>query len=212
MDQPRPYLIGIAGPSCSGKSELTRRLAGILSAPVLALDSYYRELDHLELEERARSNFDQPAALDERMVFEHLRALARGQAIARPIYDFTTHSRTGEVEYLAPGAFVIVEGLFMLYWKEVRRLLSTKVYIHAGDEVCFERRLERDVRERGRTPESVYRQYAETVRPMAERYVWPARHYADLVVSGVEPLEKSSAAVLAHIARAPRSRSLASCG
>jgi uridine kinase len=199
MDPSRPYLIGIAGPSCSGKSELTRRLSELLGAAVLTLDSYYRELAHLSLEVRAKSNFDEPAALDEVLILQHAQALSRGETVGRPTYDFATHSRTGEVERIVPGGFVIVEGLFALHWLELRRTLSTKVYIHAADEVCFQRRLDRDVRERGRTPESVYQQYEKTVRPMANRWVWPTRHHADLVVSGVEPLEKSSGAVLTHI-------------
>jgi uridine kinase len=199
MAPSRPYLIGIAGPSCSGKSELTRRLSATLGASVLTLDSYYREMAHLSLDERARCNFDEPGSLDEMLVVQHVQALSRGETVGRPTYDFSTHSRKGEVERIVPGEFAIVEGLFALYWLELRKALSTKVYIHAADEVCFERRLARDVRDRGRTPESVHRQYSQTVRPMAERYVWPTRHYADLVVSGVEPLEKSSNSVLTHI-------------
>lgn len=197
-----PYLIAIAGPSCSGKSELSKRLSGELRAPVVSLDSYYRELAHLPLEERARMNFDEPAALDEALLLAQVRALAAGRAIDRPVYDFSRHTRSGQFERIEPAPFVIVEGLLALYWPELRALYGTKVYIDAADdEVCFRRRLERDVRERGRTPESVYAQYQATVRPMAERYILPTRAWADLVVSGVEPLELSAAAVLAHVTR-----------
>ena len=192
-------MIGIAGPSCSGKSELARRLAQQLSAPVMSLDSYYIDLAHLPLEERARTNFDDPASLDEEVLTRQLRQLAAGEAIARPVYDFARHTRSAEVERVEPARFVVVEGLFTLHWPAVRALLDTKVYIDVQDAVCLERRLERDVRERGRTPESVRAQYATTVRPMAERYIHPTRRYAEVVVSGVAPLEISAAAVLAHI-------------
>ncbi len=191
-------MIAVAGPSCSGKSELSKMLRRSLGAPVLGLDSYYRELGHLPLEERARMNFDEPAALDEALLIEQVRALADGRAIDRPVYDFTRHTRSGEFEHIEPARCVIVEGLLSLHWPELRALYGLKVYIDVDDEVCFRRRLERDIRERGRTPESVHAQYQATVRPMAERYILPTRAWADIVVSGVEPLERSTAAVLAR--------------
>jgi uridine kinase len=197
----KPYLIAVAGPSCSGKSELSKALRRRLGAPILGLDSYYRELGHLPLEERARMNFDEPAALDEELLIAQVRALAEGKAIDRPVYDFTRHTRSGGHERIEPAEFVIVEGLLALHWPELRALYNLKVYIDAGDEVCFRRRLKRDVRERGRTPESVRAQYAATVRPMAERYILPTRAWADVVVSGVEPLERSTATVLAKAQR-----------
>jgi uridine kinase len=197
----RTHLIGIAGASCSGKTELSRRLSLLLSAPILSLDAYYRELGHLPLEERSRMNFDVPQALDADLFIEHVRALARGEAIDHPTYDFARHTRTGRLERVVPGDVTIVEGLFVLHWPEVREILSTKVFIEVDGQTCFDRRLDRDVRERGRTAESVYRQYNETVRPMAERWVLPARRYADVVVSGVQPLDESSAAVVAAMTR-----------
>lgn len=196
-----PYLIGIAGPSCSGKTELAGRIARRLAAPVVSIDSYYRELGHLTLDERARVNFDEPAAIDEPLLHSHLKALARGEAVLCPTYDFATHSRTERLHPVPAAEFVVVEGLFALYWPEVRALLQTAVYVDTPDAVCFERRLRRDTRERGRSEESVRRQYAATVRPMAERYVWPTRQYADVVVSGEASLDTSAAAVLEHIAR-----------
>lgn len=195
-------LIGIAGPSGSGKTELARAVAHALGAPILALDSYYRELGGVPFEERARMNFDEPGALDHELLFEHLLALQAGRAIDVPVYDFTLHTRAGRTERLRPGKFAVVEGLWTLYWEPIRSVLGTKVYVDAPDAVCFERRLARDVRERGRSPESVARQYAATVRPMAERYILPGRELADLVVSGVAPLAESSASVLAHVRRA----------
>lgn len=198
----KPHLIAVAGPSCSGKSELAKRLCEALRAPVLGLDSYYRELAHLPLAERARANFDEPAALDRDLLIEQVRSLAEGRAIERPVYDFKRHTRSGAFERIEPAGFVVIEGLFALYWPELRRLYGTSVFIDVADEVCFQRRLERDIRERARTPESVYAQYTATVRPMAEQHILPTRAWADVVVSGVEPIEHSSAVVLARVAKA----------
>lgn len=195
----KPYLIGVAGPSGSGKTELSRWLASMLSAPIVSLDCYYRELDHLPLHERAQTNFDQPDALDRDLLRAHLSLLAADNPIEVPVYDFTRHTRAPQVHPVEPAAFVIVEGLFALYWEQVRALLRTKVYVHTEDDLCFARRLERDVRERGRTPQSVMAQYEATVRPMGRLYVLPTRRFADVVVSGNRPLELTSAEVLAHV-------------
>ncbi len=195
------YLIGIAGPSGSGKTELARALSLALGGPVISLDSYYRELAHLPLDERAQTNFDEPDAIEHDLLLAHLSALAGGQGVEIPVYDFTRHLRTGETEAVPTAGFGIVEGMWALYWEDVRRLLGTKVYVHTSDEVCFERRLARDLRERGRSPESVASQYAATVRPMAQRYVLPTRLFADVVVSGIQPVADSVKAVRARLKR-----------
>ena len=155
-----PHIIGIAGPSGSGKTELARGLACKLEgAAVLALDNYYRNMDHLALAERARSNFDEPSALDWESLFENLKELAAGRTVEIPAYDFVRHTRKPEPATVAPGQFIVVEGLFTLHWPEVRSVLDTKVFVRTDPDVCFRRRLERDVMERGRTPESVRNQY-----------------------------------------------------
>ena len=119
----------------------------------------------------------------------------------RPVYDFATHTRTPLRERVEAGQYLIFEGLFTLYWDDLRTLFGTKVYVDAPDGLCLARRQVRDVRERGRTVESVLRQYTETVRPMAERYVHPTRAFADVVVSGEAPLEATGAEVLRHVNR-----------
>lgn len=194
-----PCLIGVAGPSCAGKSVLAGRLAAALPAQILSLDCYYRDLSHLPLEQRARANFDVPESLDEELLIRHVSLLSEGAGIERPVYDFARHVRLPGQELIQPGEFLIIEGLFALYWQAVRRLLSLRVFVQAPDEVAFQRRLERDVRERGRTPESVMEQYERTVRPMAERYILPTRRFADLVVSGTDPPERSLARVLEQL-------------
>jgi uridine kinase len=198
------YLIGIAGPSCAGKSELARWLGCRLAAPVLSLDSYYLDLAHLSYEERSKMNFDEPAALDHDLIAANLAGLARGEAIEKPVYDFTRHTRSGEVQRIEPAEYVIVEGLLAFHWPDIRDKLPLKVYVEIEDKVCFARRLERDVRERGRTPESVRLQYDGTVRPMAELYIWPTRQHANLVVRGDAPLGESGEAVVRLIESLPR--------
>jgi uridine kinase len=195
------HLIGIAGPSGAGKTELARALARLLDAPVLALDCYYRDLADLSFEERAAFNFDSPEAIEQELLFEHLRRLVAGGAIDVPVYDFTAHRRTVRTEPLGGSEFILFEGLWVLHWEEVRRLLGSSVYVDAPDEVCFERRMARDRIERGRSAESVLAQYTATVRPGARQYILPTRRWAGLVVSGTDPLEQTVAAVRRHIAR-----------
>lgn len=193
------HIIAIAGPSCVGKTELARQVSRLLAAPILPMDAYYRDLACLPLDARCRFNFDVPDSLDHALFREQVAALAAGRTVQRPVYDFTVHARSNKTETIVPGAFLIIEGLFALYWEDVRQLVGTKVYVDAPDEVCLARRRVRDVRERGRTPESVLDQYAATVRPMAELYVHPTRRFADIVISGEAQLEQSASQVVARV-------------
>lgn len=200
-----PHIIGIAGPSSSGKTELARQLAARLAAtPVVSLDSYYRGMEEIPLETRKRANFDHPDSLEWPLLAQHLKALAAGLAFDEPVYSFADYERTAETRRIVPGKFVIVEGLFVFHWPELRALLDTKIYVETGPGVCFNRRLLRDVNERGRTPESVCEQYERIVRPGAEWFVIPSRRFADLVVSGEEPLEYSTAHVIHALEQSTR--------
>ncbi len=190
------HIIAIGGPSCAGKTELSRYLSSVLGAPILPIDAYYINLDQLTVQERSHFNFDEPTALDHYLLRHHIEALAAGQTIERPTYDFTTHTRATATEIVVPKNFVILEGLFALFWDDIRPFLGTKVFVDAPDQVCLSRRSIRDVRERGRTPESVLEQYQKTVRPMAQLHVRPTAQWADVVVSGEQPLELSAASVL----------------
>ena len=196
---PASYLIGIAGPSCSGKTEISRRLSRLLRAPVVAIDHYYRDLKHMPFERRAAANFDAPESLDRALIIEHVRRLKEGFVIEQPTYDFTRHVRAETVELLRPARFVIVEGLFALYWPALRDLLDCRVYVSADHDVCLARRIERDVRERGRTEESVRRQYENMVRPMCDRHIAPTESCAGVVLSGTDPVKKSVLAILRYI-------------
>jgi len=198
------YLIGIAGPSGSGKSFLAKHLSAALQADVIELDRYYRDLSHLPLAERARVNFDAPEALEHELLIEQVARLRIKEKVHLPVYDFITHTRTARTEVLQPSSVVIVEGLFTLHWPGLRELLGTKVYVDLNDEVCLTRRKARDVRERGRTPESVVEQYQSTVAPMARRYVHPTIAHADVVVLGTERIEDGVARVVEHYRRHTR--------
>jgi uridine kinase len=195
----QPYCVAIAGPSGSGKTWLTRHLAGLLPATVIALDSYYHDLSALPLDQRSRRNFDVPEALDWDLLLPQIETLAAGRPIDQPVYDFSVHARTGRTERVDPATFLIVDGIFALYSERLRALCGAKVFVWVEDGVCLSRRLDRDTRERGRTPESVIAQYNETVRPMYEKYISPTKAYADLVLRGEEPVERLAGAVLAHI-------------
>jgi uridine kinase len=196
----QPYLIGIAGPSCSGKSEVSRRLGRILRAPTLVLDHYYRDLKYIGFEERLKTNFDHPDSLDSEFLRDHVRALKEGRSIEQPTYDFKQHIRAAATETIHSAQFVLVEGLFALHWPEIRDLLDLKIYIEAEHDVCLTRRIFRDVRERGRTEASVREQYESTVREMCNCYVAPTKAYADLTLSGVAPVKQSVYTILIYIA------------
>ncbi len=199
------FLIGIAGPSGSGKTELARALAQSLGAPILSLDSYYPDMAHLPPEERTRANFDVPEMIEHELLFAHLRTLAGGGTVEIPVCDFACNTRTERTETVSASQFGVLEGLWVLYWEDIRRLLGIKVYVETPDQVCFERLLARDLRERGRSAESVAAQYGAMTRPMAQRYVLPLREFADVAVSGVEPVERSVAVLRAEVlARAGR--------
>lgn len=193
------HIIAVGGPSCAGKTELAKALARELRCSILALDNYYRDLRVLALSERARINFDDPQALDHELLIAQLRALSRREKVQPPLYDFTTHTRVPRGETFCPGDFLIVEGLFALYWQELRELARTKVFVDAPDDLCLRRRQARDVVERGRTRESVIAQFKTTVQPMAALHIRPTFTYADLVISGEQPLSQSVNVVLKHV-------------
>lgn len=200
-----PHLIGIAGRSGSGKTALARELAALLlDAPgdVLSLDAYYADRRDVPPAARSRLDFDRPEALDRALLAEHLRRLAAGRPVERPVYDFRRHVRSRRTAPLAPGRVVIVEGRLALCYAEVRALLGTRVYVAVDAETCLRRRLARDTRERGRTAASVRAQWRATVQPSFVRFVEPTRRHADLVVDGREPLAVLAAAVRRAIGHA----------
>jgi uridine kinase len=193
-----PILIGIAGPSGSGKTEIAGHMAHLLNGTVLSLDHYYLNFAGLSLEERALKNFDHPASIDWPLLEAQLSALRRGETILRPEYDFALHARRDALHAMEPAPVILVDGIFALNAR-IRRLYHAAVYVDLEDEVCYARRLARDVRERGRTPESVRHQYEQTVRPMCEQFILPTRSSADVVVRGDQRLSVSAAQILERL-------------
>lgn len=196
MSTTQPLMIGIAGCSGAGKTCLATRLAGLLGGEVLSLDHYYADLAHLPLSQRERTNFDHPDSLDWVLAESQLEALSRGEAIDQPRYDFPSHTRESRTVRAEPSPVMVVDGIFALYSERIRRLYTIAIFVDLEETVCLERRLARDVMERGRTPESVLRQYQETVSPMAKQFVLPTRQFADVIVRGCDPLEESVRKVL----------------
>ena len=203
----QPRLIGIAGMSGAGKSELARYTSLHLPehTQLIWMDSYYWAQDAIPMEERVKVNYDHPDALDWPLFLEHLRAIARGEAIEEPVYLFDRHTRASHTRRIEPARYVIVEGLLALHHPEIRSLFELKVFVTTPDEVCLARRMERDIHQRGRTEESVLAQYHATVLPMAEQFVKPTGRWADLVVSGEQPLAESYCAVSRSLSPAGQS-------
>jgi uridine kinase len=185
-----PVVLAIAGCSGSGKTTLASELARTLGGVHFHFDNYYRDLAHLPVAERPRQNFDDPALIEIPLLAAHLKALAQGRPIERPVYDFATYIRDPErTEPIQPAAFLIVEGLFALYYPELLPLYQLRVYVDTPDALCFERRLKRDMEQRGRSAESVRLQYDATVRPSGLAYVRPSAAHADLTIDGTGSLD-----------------------
>ena len=193
----QPIVVGIAGCSGSGKTTLARELARELEATLFPLDLYYRDLSQFPLDSRDKQNFDHPDSLESELFIEHIRTLAQGREIQRPVYDFSRHTRVaGKFETVEPAPFLIVEGILALHYDELFPLYNFSVYVDAPNEICLNRRIYRDMRERSRTEESVRAQFEATARPMAELYVLPSRARASITVSGTEALDWSIERVL----------------
>jgi len=197
-----PVALGIAGCSGSGKTTLAAELARMLKGIHFPIDHYYLDLAHMPPAERVQQNFDDPALIESPLLVAQVAALARGEAIERPLYDFLTYTRVGDrTETVRPGAFLMVEGLFALVYPDLLPLYQLKIYMEAPDAICFERRLRRDVVERGRTEECVQRQYEATVRPSSIRWVRPSAANADLVLDGTGALDWKVQRVLSELRR-----------
>lgn len=182
---PGSLTIGICGGTGSGKTTITNRLIENLSEDsvvVLQQDHYYKDLPHLPLEERARQNFDHPNSVDGALLAEHLRALRGGSAIERPVYDFTQHRRVPATVHLEPRPAIILEGILIFDNPQLRALLDIKIFVDTDADLRFIRRLQRDVRERERTMDSVVEQYMATVRPMHMEFIEPSKRHADVII------------------------------
>lgn len=178
-------LIGIAGGSGSGKTTLAEMIISRLKPKKVAVieeDAYYRNFPHLTLEERRKVNYDHPDAFDHDLLVEHLKKLLRGEAVEKPIYSFISYERTDRKIPVEPAPVILLEGILILEDPRLRELMDIKLFVDTDSDVRFIRRLLRDVKERGRTMESVIKQYQEIVRPMHLQFVEPTKRYADLII------------------------------
>jgi uridine kinase len=195
-----PTVLGVAGCSGSGKTTLANEMARMLRGLRFHLDDYYLDLGHMPLEERRQQNFDDPSMIEVPLLAEHIAALARGDSIDRPMYDFGTYTRMpGRTERVTSGPFLIVEGIFALHFAELLPLYQFSIYVDAPDALCFERRLKRDLDERGRSEESVRYQWENRVRPSSMTFVRPSAANADLVVDGSDALDWKVERVMAEM-------------
>ncbi|MDF2939121.1 MAG: udk [Paenibacillaceae bacterium] len=178
-------VIGIAGGTGSGKTTVARRILKRIGTEHVALisqDSYYKHQPHLTKEERARVNYDHPNSFDNELLIEHLQRLRQGKSIQVPVYSFSEHIRTEETIPLAPTPVVVLEGILVLADEALRKEMDIKVFVDTDADVRVLRRINRDMRERGRTFDSVFAQYLSTVKPMHEAFIEPSKRYADLIV------------------------------
>ena len=203
-------IIGIAGGSGSGKSYFCQQLIKRLGKEhccLISQDSYYHGASSTSsIEERAAINYDHPDSIDFDLLLEHLLNLRNGFATELPVYDFNTHTRTTLLEKVSPLQFLIVEGILILSQPKLSELLDISIYVDTSYEVRLERRIERDLVERGRTKESVLKQMSESVLPMHDQYVEPSKRNADLIISGQGSIEESLAKVTTAIQEFQRSR------
>lgn len=181
MSLSKRKLIGIAGASGSGKTTLARRWAAEMGAgAVLSFDSYYHSLRSDE--DLMTKNFDHPAALDDKLFHQHLKMLKAGESVSVPRYDFAVHMRVGEDVFASSCEYVFIEGILLLHVESIRNLLDITFYVDTPFEICVERRLNRDCRERGRTSDQALAQIRATVEPMYHEYVAPSSRFADYVI------------------------------
>ncbi len=177
-------VIGIAGGTGSGKTTLTQKLKERFGEDVSVLyhDNYYKSHSELPFEERSKLNYDHPSAFDTERIVQDLKALRRGETIQSPTYDYTVHDRSDKTVEIKPTRVIIVEGILIFENKELRDLMDIKIFVDTDADVRILRRVLRDVKERGRTLDSVVSQYLTTVKPMHEAFVEPSKKYADVIV------------------------------
>jgi uridine kinase len=181
----KPFLIGIAGGTGSGKTTVARRIYDSLhldAAVFIDHDAYYRDLGHLSLEERGAVNFDHPDALDNALMAAQLEALLERRPIEKPVYDFALHTRAPETVHVEPRDVILVDGILLFAEPRLRELFDLRIFVDTDADVRFIRRLRRDLDERGRSLDSVIEQYLTTVRPMHFEFVEPTKRYADVII------------------------------
>ncbi|SEA95497.1 uridine kinase [Thalassobacillus cyri] len=181
----RPVVIGVAGGTGSGKTSVTRSvIQRFADKPLLMIeqDYYYKDQYHLPMEERLKTNYDHPLAFDNDLLIEHLKQLIQEKPIEKPVYDYKMHTRSNESIHVEPREVIIVEGILVLEDERLRDLMDIKVFVDTDADVRIIRRLMRDIKERGRSIDSVIEQYINVVRPMHLQFVEPTKRYADIII------------------------------
>ncbi len=181
----RPLVIGVAGGTASGKTTISHTILETVGPQRIAYvqhDAYYRDLSHLPLDERRRSNFDHPDALEDALLLEHLRKLIGGEPVEVPVYDFARYIRLPQTVHIEPRAVILVEGILIFANPALRELMDIRIFVDTDPDIRFIRRLQRDIQERGRSLQDVVDQYLATVRPMHLEFVEPSKRYADIIV------------------------------
>jgi len=181
----RPVVIGIAGGSCSGKTSVTRAIYDVFrehSVVVIEQDYYYKDQSHLTFEERLGTNYDHPLAFDNDLLIEHIKKLLKRQSIEKPVYDYVQHTRANEVIHVEPVDVIILEGILVLEDADLRNLMDIKLFVDTDSDLRIIRRILRDIKERGRTTDSVIEQYLSAVRPMHNMFIEPTKRYADIII------------------------------
>ena len=177
-------VIGIAGGTGSGKTTITRRIMQRFGNDVSVIyhDNYYKEHHSLSYEERTKLNYDHPDAFDTELLVRDLKKLKRGESVSCPVYDFTIHDRSQKTVLIKPSKVIVVEGILIFCSKELRDLMDIKIFVDTDADVRILRRIVRDVRDRGRSLDSVVNQYLTTVKPMHEQFVEPSKRKADIII------------------------------
>lgn len=181
----KPVVIGVAGGSGSGKTSVTKAIYDRFkghSILMIEQDYYYKDQTHLPFEERLKTNYDHPLAFDNDLLIEHIESLLRYESIDKPVYDYAMHTRSEEVIKVEPKEVIILEGILILEDERLRNLMDMKLYVDTDADLRIIRRLFRDIKERGRTMDSVIEQYVNVVRPMHNQFIEPTKRYADIII------------------------------
>ncbi|WML47435.1 uridine kinase [Neobacillus sp. PS3-34] len=181
----KPVVIGVAGGSGSGKTSVTKAIYESFkghSILILEQDYYYKDQSTLPFEERLKTNYDHPLAFDNDLMIEHIEKLLRYEAIDKPVYDYSVHTRSDEIIPVDPKDVIILEGILILEDERLRDLMDIKLYVDTDGDLRIIRRLMRDIKERGRTMDSVIEQYVNVVRPMHNQFIEPTKRYADIII------------------------------
>ncbi|MBX9973135.1 uridine kinase [Cytobacillus firmus] len=181
----KPVVIGVAGGSGSGKTSVTKAIYDRFkghSILMIEQDYYYKDQTHLPFEERLKTNYDHPLAFDNDLLIEHIESLLRYETINKPVYDYAMHTRSEEVIEVEPKDVIILEGILILEDERLRNLMDMKLYVDTDADLRIIRRLFRDIKERGRTMDSVIEQYVNVVRPMHNQFIEPTKRYADIII------------------------------